>query len=114
MMAGEQLGVGHEPRHGTAYVGSWIKALQDDPKEIRLASIDAQKAADWMVERTRTIEREHPIAPDQGGENSDPMRHANHNPAAVPLQPDPERAATAARETEREAARETETLSPSR
>ena len=36
MMAGEQLGVGHEPRHGTAYVGSWIKALQDDPKEIHL------------------------------------------------------------------------------
>ena len=33
MMTGEQLGVGHEPRHGTAYVSSWIKALENDPKE---------------------------------------------------------------------------------
>ena len=114
MMAGEQLGVGHEPRHGTAYVGSWIKALQDDPKEIRLASVEAQKAADWMVERARTIEREHPIAPDQDRRELGPDEAREHNPAAVPLQPDPELAATAARETEREAARETETLSPSR
>ena len=41
MMTGEQLGVGHEPRHGTAYVSSWIKALENDPKEIRAASVDA-------------------------------------------------------------------------
>ena len=65
MMAGEQLGVGHEPQHGTAYVGSWIKALENDPKEIRLAAADAQKAADWMVERSKEIELEHPIEKDQ-------------------------------------------------
>ena len=57
MMAGEQLGVGHEPRHGHAYVASWIKALENDPREIRLAAVDAQKAADWIVERARAIER---------------------------------------------------------
>ena len=34
MMTGEQLGVGHEPRHGTAYVSSRIKALENDPKEM--------------------------------------------------------------------------------
>ena len=33
MMTGEQLGVGHEPRHGTAFVSSWIKALENDPRE---------------------------------------------------------------------------------
>ena len=38
MMTGEQLGVGHEPRHGTAYVSSWIKALENDPREIRANS----------------------------------------------------------------------------
>ena len=43
MMTGEQLGVGHEPRHGTAYVSSWIKALENDPKEIRAAAVDAQR-----------------------------------------------------------------------
>ena len=30
----EQLGVGHEPRHGLN-VSSWIKALENDPREIR-------------------------------------------------------------------------------
>ena len=59
-MAGEQLGVGHEPRHGQSYVASWIKALENDPKEIRYAAVDAQKAADWMVERARTIEKHPP------------------------------------------------------
>ena len=98
--------------HGTAYVGSWIKALQDNPKEIRLASVDAQKAADWMVERARTIEREHPIATDQDRRQLEPDEPREHNPAALPLQP--ELATTAARVTEREAARETETLAPSR
>ena len=32
MMAGERLGVGHEPRHGTSYVASWVKALENDPR----------------------------------------------------------------------------------
>ena len=53
MMTGEQLGVGHEPRHGTAYVSSWIKALENDPKEIRAAAVDAQRMSDWLMARER-------------------------------------------------------------
>ena len=53
MMTGEQLGVGHEPRHGTAYVSSWIKALENDPKEIRAAAVDAQRISDWLMARER-------------------------------------------------------------
>ncbi|MYN64940.1 MAG: DUF1738 domain-containing protein [Acidobacteria bacterium] len=53
MMTGEQLGVGHEPRHGTAYVSSWIKALENDPKEIRAAAVDAQRMSDWLLSRER-------------------------------------------------------------
>ena len=53
MMTGEQLGVGHEPRHGTAYVSSWIKALENDPKEIRAATVDAQRISDWLLARKR-------------------------------------------------------------
>ena len=62
MMTGEKLGVGHEPRHGTAYVSSWVKALQDDPREIRAAAVDAQKISDWLLarERERTAEQERP------------------------------------------------------
>ena len=53
MMTGEQLGVGHEPRHGTTYVSSWIKALENDPKEIRAAAVDAQRISDWLLARER-------------------------------------------------------------
>ena len=61
MMSGEQLGIGHEPRHGTAYVQSWVKALQDDPKEIRAAAVDAQRISDWLLAR----ERERSLTDDQ-------------------------------------------------
>ena len=62
MMTGEKLGVGHEPRHGTAYVASWVKALQDDPREIRAASVDAQRISDWLMarERERSAEQDRP------------------------------------------------------
>ncbi|GEM_PF-2605521 len=53
MMSGEKLGVGHEPRHGTAYVSSWIKALESDPREIRPAAVDAQRMSDWLLARER-------------------------------------------------------------
>ena len=53
MMTGERLGVGHEPRHGTAYVSSWIKALENDPREIRAAAVDAQRISDWLIARER-------------------------------------------------------------
>ena len=60
MMAGEKLGVGHEPRHGHAYVASWVKALENDPREIRAACVDAQRMSDWLVERERerVVEKE--------------------------------------------------------
>jgi antirestriction protein ArdC len=34
LMAGTELGIGHDPQQHTAYVKSWIKILKDDPKEI--------------------------------------------------------------------------------
>jgi excinuclease ABC subunit A len=34
MVLGDQLGIGHDPGQHAAYVGSWIKALQDDPLEV--------------------------------------------------------------------------------
>ena len=62
MMTGEKLGVGHEPRHGTAYVGSWVKALENDPREIRAAAVDAQRISDWLMarERERAVTEEQP------------------------------------------------------
>lgn len=51
MMLGEQLHVGHEPRHGEAYVASWIKALDNDPEAVRKAAADSQRIADWLTRK---------------------------------------------------------------
>ena len=96
MMAGERVGVGHEPRHGTSYVASWVKALENDPREIRLAAVDAQKAADWLLTRERTIEREPSVEPGTAGRKGDvpppplpaPPRAPGREP--TPTQPAPE------------------------
>ena len=70
MMTGEKLGVGHEPRHGTAHVSSWIKVLESDPREIRGAPVDAQRMSDWLLarerERTAMEDRAGNARPDAG------------------------------------------------
>jgi len=43
LMLGEQIGIGHDPSQHVAYVASWIKALEHDPREIFRASADAEK-----------------------------------------------------------------------
>lgn len=43
LMLGEQLQIGHDPSRHTAYVASWIKALEEDPREIFRAAADAEK-----------------------------------------------------------------------
>ena len=49
MILGDQLGIGHDPEQHAAYVGSWIKALQDDPLEIFRAAADAEKIQDYVL-----------------------------------------------------------------
>ena len=41
MMTGERVGVGHDGSRGAAYVKGWLKAIDDDPKEIYKAAADA-------------------------------------------------------------------------
>ena len=77
MMTGEKLQIGHEPRHGTAYVASWVKVLKEDPREIRAAAVDAQRASDWLVERERVRE----VAPKQPG--AEPTKSAESAPEHV-------------------------------
>jgi putative DNA primase/helicase len=43
LMLGEQLGIGHDPGQHVAYVASWIKVLQQDPREVFRAAADAEK-----------------------------------------------------------------------
>lgn len=49
MILGDELGIGHDPGQHVAYVGSWIKALQDDPLEVFRASADAEKIHDYVL-----------------------------------------------------------------
>ena len=85
MMTGEKLGVGHEPRHGTAYVSSWIKALENDPREIRAAAVDAQRMSDWLLarerDRTPVDDRTDSARPDVG---QPPPAQSQRQPVAVP------------------------------
>ena len=40
----------HDPATHAAYVGSWIKALEDNPNEIRYAARDAAKMSDYILQ----------------------------------------------------------------
>ena len=63
MMTGERVGVGHDGSRGAAYVKGWLKAIDDDPKEIYKAAADAQKISDYLLrpirEREQETEQEH-------------------------------------------------------
>lgn len=64
MLLGDALGIGHDPGQHAAYVGSWIKVLQDDPLEIFRAAADAEKIQDYVL----SLEHQH--IQDQGVEQA--------------------------------------------
>jgi putative DNA primase/helicase len=49
MILGDTLGIGHDPGQHAAYVGSWIKALEDDPLEIFRAAAEAEKIQAYVL-----------------------------------------------------------------
>jgi antirestriction protein ArdC/phage/plasmid primase-like uncharacterized protein len=49
MILGDELGIGHDPGQHAAYVGSWIKALQEDPYEVFRAAADAERIKDFVL-----------------------------------------------------------------
>ena len=53
MMTGDRLQLGHDPSRHAAYVGYWIEALKDDPREVYRASQDAQVMSDYVLDRRR-------------------------------------------------------------
>ena len=55
MMTNTELGIGHDSRHGSAYVKSWVKDLEDNPKEIGAAAREAQIMTRHMLDRVREI-----------------------------------------------------------
>ncbi|HGB6267623.1 TPA: zincin-like metallopeptidase domain-containing protein [Salmonella enterica subsp. enterica serovar Java] len=63
LMLGERLEIGHDPGQHAAYVGSWVKALKEDPKEIFRAASDAERISGYVMdfeqEQAQLVER-HP------------------------------------------------------
>ncbi len=49
MILGDELGIGHDPEQHAAYVGLWIKALQEEPLEIFRAAADAEKIQAYVL-----------------------------------------------------------------
>jgi putative DNA primase/helicase len=62
LITGTEIGVGHDPSRHAAYVGSWIKALENEPQEIFRAAADAEKIAGMLRGFDRTREQGNDIA----------------------------------------------------
>ncbi len=69
LMLGEQIGVGHDPSQHVAYVASWIKALEHDPREIFRASADAEKITKLILSYEQTQEQASETVRGAGVEN---------------------------------------------
>lgn len=58
LIMGDELGIGHDPGQHAAYVGSWIKVLQDEPLEIFRAASDAEKMSTHVLAFEQKLEQD--------------------------------------------------------
>lgn len=94
MMTGERIGIGHLPRdghgHGESYVANWIKALENDPREIHRAAGEADRISRYLIEPVRERVAEHGKAPAAAPEQPERTRAAPEytptTPAHTPSQ----------------------------
>jgi antirestriction protein ArdC len=74
MILGDELGIGHDPRQHAAYVGSWIKILQDDPLEIFRAAAEAEKIQEYVLSLEHRQVQEQAIEPTRNEADDDTLR----------------------------------------
>ena len=60
----------HDPNAHASYVGHWIKALEDNPNELRYAARDAGKMSDYILQFDRYQERQTEEKPREAGLSS--------------------------------------------
>lgn len=83
LMIGEKLEIGHDPGQHVAYVKSWIKVLQDDPREIFRAASDAEKISGHVMQFERYLtEEEKLFLADQEAKARDEQSAAQAGPAS--------------------------------
>ena len=83
LMLGEQIGIGHDPGQHVAYVASWIKALEEDPREIFRAAADAEK----IVKLVRSYELGQEQAADQSQDAGSEQEEAVPPPSGPAIRP---------------------------
>ena len=90
MITGDRLELGHDPGRHASYVGAWIQALREDPREIYRASKDAQGISDYVLalDRDRLPEQGRIERPRQLGLELEKAAAAAYSRAA-PATPDP-------------------------
>jgi len=49
LMLGEKLEIGHDPSQHVAYIASWIRILENDPREIFRAASDSEKIVQYLT-----------------------------------------------------------------
>ncbi|MDD2162232.1 zincin-like metallopeptidase domain-containing protein [Pseudomonas sp. MIL19] len=92
MILGNELGIGHDPGQHVAYVGSWIKVLQEDPLEIFRAAADAEKIQAFVLAFEQKQVQDHQVDAEQLGQEQAEVlahiqaTHKNANPGYSALE----------------------------
>ena len=96
IMTGDRLQLGHDPSRHAAYVGSWLQALRDDPREIYRAAQNAQVMSDYVLGRARERVPKRDSEPAAGRERPPgeplPRRRTGPSPGGCSAERSPRRA----------------------
>lgn len=78
-MIGKDLAIGHDPDRHAGYIESWIRTLEDDPKEIMRAAKDAEQIRHYVLAFTPLLHQriEHGLQHDLAY-NHAPSAHAGN------------------------------------
>lgn len=57
-MMARELGIGHDPSNHASYVQGWLKALEENPREIFSAARDADRITTWIMQPEKRQELE--------------------------------------------------------
>lgn len=66
LMLGERLEIGHDPGQHASYVSSWIKVLEENPREIFRAAADAEAIRGYVMEFEKEYEQHQYVDPELG------------------------------------------------
>ena len=87
MMTCARLNLNHDPSRHAAYVGSWIQALRDDPREIYRAARDAQEMSDYVLGHRRDRAPDRPPEAEQAASSPEPAPPPRATEPAPPRNP---------------------------